>query len=214
MTNQRYTLFNYDHRPMVFVGDTYYNRMVYNNIHNDVSGCRIVRVEDIENNSQQWFDDHQFIAASSNVATKRFLTERIAKFKPKYFSVMGEGNKFDGANIGTNVFIENYNTMTCNDTNIGNHVTITSYVFFGHGATVGDYCHISGYSFISFSNISEGACIATRTSIAGKENNIITTANDCNFIINSTVTKSIISTGTYFGNKRVSIESSISYDIL
>ena len=77
---------------MVFVGDTHYNRMVYNNIRNSIPGCQLVRVEEIENNSQQWFDDHQFIASGSNVAVKRFLTERIAKFNPKYFSIMGEGN--------------------------------------------------------------------------------------------------------------------------
>ena len=216
MKNQHYTPFNYDNRPMVFVGDTYYNRMMYNSLYDGEWGwnCQLVRVEDIENNSQQWFDDHQFLAASSNVATKRFLTGRIAKFKPKYFSVMGEGNKFDGAEIGDGVFIENYNTMICNNITVGNHVTIANYVLLGHNATVSDYCHISSYSFISFSNVGVGACIATRTSITGKENDFITTALDCNFMINSTVTKSIDSTGTYFGNRRVSDESSVSYDML
>ena len=214
MRNQQYTPFNCDHRPMVFVGDTHYNRMVYDNIRTDIPGCQLVRVEEIESNSQQWFDDHQFIASGSNVAVKRFLTERIAKFNPKYFSIMGEGNKFDNTKIGLGVFIENYNTAICNDIVIGNHVTIANYVCLSHHTAINDYCHISSYSFINFAEVGEGNCIANRTSIIGKKHNIITTAKDCNFMINSTVTKNINSTGTYFGNKRMSEQSSVTYDIL
>jgi UDP-3-O-[3-hydroxymyristoyl] glucosamine N-acyltransferase len=214
--NQHYIPFNYDSRPMVFVGNTYYNQMLYNRMYDGDYGwnCQLVKVEDIENNSQQWFDDHQFMAASTNVATKRFLTERIAKFNPKYFSVMGSENKFDGVTIGCGVFIENFNTAVCNDIVIGDHVTMANYICLGHDATVGSYSHLSCYSYVNFANLGEGSCVAARSSFFGKKGRIINVAPNSNFMTGSTVTKDVATTGTYYSNRRVSSESSISYDML
>jgi hypothetical protein len=46
------------------------------------------------------------------------------------------------------------------------------------------------------------------------KNSIISTAPYCNFLTGSTVTKDILSSGTYFGNRRRSPETSLTYKFL
>jgi len=215
MNIQSYTILYNDQCPLVFVGKTYYNQMMYDYFSKNGYDCQLCLVEDIENNDQPWFDARRFIAASSNVATKRFITGRLAYRHPKYFSVVGLHNSFDEATqIGRGVFIENNNTAICNDIVIGDQVTITNYVCLGHNVNIGDLCHISAYSYLNFTTLGQGNCLASRVSIFGKKDNILFTSDNCNYLTGSTVTKTVDSTGTYYNNRRLSSETSVSYDIL
>ena len=109
--------------PLVFVGTTFYNTMLYEYF-SKIRSCYIFKVEEIENNDQSWFDRHQFMSAVSNVKTKYFLVEKIAHKRPHYFSVIGTGNVFANVNIGQNTLIQHYNVGVCEDIVIGNHCTI------------------------------------------------------------------------------------------
>jgi carbonic anhydrase/acetyltransferase-like protein (isoleucine patch superfamily) len=202
-----------NHATLVFVGDTFYNHHL-KNYFDGKKLCTIARVEDIENNSQAWFDDHQFMAASSNVRTKYFLTTRIAHMNPHYFSVVGSGNNFYNLDIGYNTYIQNYNTAIFGDATIGNHCTVGNYNILSHQTDIGDYCHLSSYSFINFAKLGNGNCVALRTNILGKPGGVLNITNHCNFMINSVVTKDISIHGTYFGNRSQSGKTSVDYDVL
>jgi UDP-3-O-[3-hydroxymyristoyl] glucosamine N-acyltransferase len=213
-SNQYYTVHNSNDRELVIVGDTFYSRSLYENLTKSQWEPILVKLEDIEHNDQKWFDRRQFIAPATNVKTKKMFVERLAHRNPHYFTVLGASNQFDNVEIGHNVFIENFNTAVCNDIVIGNHVTMSNYICLGHNATVGDFSHLSCYSYVNFANLGEGSCVAARTSFFGDKDRILNITNDCNFMTGSTVTKDITATGTYYSNKRVSSESSISYDML
>lgn len=213
VTTQQYNLLHDNDAPLVFVGDTFYNHHL-KNYFSSTRPCKIVRVEDIEHNSREWFNDHQFMSATSNVKTKHFLTERIADMNPHYFSVVGSGNNFYNLDIGYNTYIQNYNTAIFGDATIGNHCTIGNYNIFSHQTSIGDYCHISSYSFINFAKLADGNCVALRTNILGKPEAVLNITNHCNFMVNSIVTKSIKIPGTYFSNRRQSGKTSVDYDVL
>ena len=213
VTTQQYDLLYDNGAELVFVGDTFYNHHLTNHF-SSFRRCQIVQIEDIENNSQSWFDNHQFMSAASNVKTKYFLTERIAKMNPHYFSVIGSGNNFYNLDVGYNTYIQNYNTAIFGDATVGNHCTIGNYNILSHQTSIGDYCHVSSYSFINFSRIDNGNCVALRTNILGKPDAVLNITDHCNFMINSVVTKSIKIPGTYFSNRRQSGKTSVDYDVL
>jgi UDP-3-O-[3-hydroxymyristoyl] glucosamine N-acyltransferase len=136
-------------KPLIFVGTTFYNTMLYEYF-SKTRSCYIFKVEEIENNDQSWFDQHQFMSAVSNVKTKYFLVEKIAHKRPHYFSVIGTGNVFADADIGQNTFIQNYNVMVCEEVFIGNHCTIGNFNTIGHKTYINDYCHMGMYSLLNF----------------------------------------------------------------
>ena len=213
LTTQQYSI-EYDlGLPLVFVGHTFYNRHLYEYFCQQRE-CYLVRVEDIESNSQEWFNSHQFMSAVSNIKTKYFLVERIAHREPNYFSVVGFGNQFVNLLVGKNTYIQNYNTAIFGDAEIGNHCTIGNYNVLSHHTVVKDFCHISSFSFINFTNLDQGNCLALRTNILGKPDHILNIPMHCNFMVGSVVTKAVSHPGTYFGNRLQSGETSLTYDVL
>ena len=199
--------------PLVFVGTTFYNTMLYEYF-SKIRSCYIFKVEEIENNDQSWFDRHQFMSAVSNVKTKYFLVEKIANKCPHYFSVIGTGNVFANVNIGQNTLIQHYNVGVCEDIVIGNHCTIGNFNTIGHKTYINDYCHMSMYSFTNFNNIGTGTCMGSQISIIGKPEKFTHTADHCNFTLGSIVNRSIDNPGTYFGNRKLTDETSLTYKLL
>ena len=200
-------------KPLVFVGTTFYNKMLYEYFAKTRS-CYIVQVEEIEHNDQSWFDQHQFMSAVSNVKTKYFLVERVANKHPHYVSIIGTGNTFANVDIGHNTFIQNYNVCACQGVSIGNHCTIGNFNTIGHDTILSDYCHVSHYCLTNFSKIGTGSCIGSRTTMIGKLENLTITPDHCNFALGSVINKSINQPGTYFGSRRQSAETSLTYKIL
>jgi serine acetyltransferase len=213
ITNHQYSLLHDNGHHLCFVGRTVYNKMLYN-YWQDKKHCLHVTIEYAESQSQDWFDKHQFICAVSNVAFKRQVVERLSKFNPHYFSIVGSYNSFNNVNIGQGTYIQHYNDLAFGDGIIGDHCTLGSYLGFSHAVVVGDYCHISGYCFLNYTTLQKGVVLPVRTTILGDPDRQIEIAENCNFMTGSTVTKSITETGTYFGNRKVSAESSVTYKIL
>ena len=200
-------------KPMVFVGTTFHNTMLYEYF-SKTRSCYIFQVEEIENNDQSWFDRHQFMSAVSNVKTKYFLVEKIANKLPHYFTVLGTGNTFANVSIGQNTFIQHYNVGVCEDIVIGNHCTVGNFNTLGHNTYLNDYCHMSMYSLTNFNNIGTGTCMGSRATVIGKPDELTITADHCNFALGSVVNQSVDQPGTYFGNRRLSNETSLTYKIL
>ena len=213
ITNHQYSIIHDNGLPLVFVGNTVYNCMLYN-YWQDRRECLHVTVEYAEEQTQDWFNTHQFICAVSNVAFKREVVQRLSQFNPHYFSIIGSYNSFNKVTIGQGTYIQHYNDLAFGDGVIGNHCTLGSYLGFSHAVIVGNFCHISGYCFLNYATLKDGVVLPVRTTVLGDPDRQIEIVENCNFITGSTITKSIIETGTYFGNRRVSSESSVTYKIL
>lgn len=214
LKNISYQILRDHNKPLAFVGNTYFNAMLHKYFSAQGKDSTLLSVENAQTMNQEWFDSHQFICVSSNVATKRMVVDGIAKFKPDYFSIVGSNNLFLNLPIGEGSYIEHNTTAMWEGCSVGNHCTILSYNQIAHDVTINDFCHISGYSFLSYCEIGRGNCMALRTNILGDLKQPISTADNCNFMINSVVTKDVTETGTYFGNRRVKDDTSLNYDIL
>lgn len=196
--------------PINLVGNTYYNHSLFEYF-KPIRDCQIIRVEDILKMNHATLRNYQFHSSCSNVAFKQFVADQLTSYDLHWISIVGNNNLiFENVNIGINTFINNYNFMQ-SDASVGNHCTITTHSIIGHHTTVSDFCHVSAYSMINHTMLSKGSCVAIRSSFLGKKNAIISTAPYCNFLAESTVTKDVVNSGTYFGNRRVSIETSLTY---
>lgn len=213
LTNHEFSLLYDNGAPLCFVGHTVYNKMLYN-YWRDQRQCFLLSVEEAESQPQSWFDNHQFMCAVSNVAFKRFAVDKLSRFDPSYFSVIGTGNIFNNFTIGRGSYIQHYNDFSFGDGKVGDHCTVGSYMGFSHEVEVGDFCHISGYCFLNYATVHSGVVMPIWITVLGEPDSKIEIAEYCNFMINSTVTKSITETGTYLGNRKINNESSLTYKIL
>jgi serine acetyltransferase len=213
ITNHQYSIMHDNGNMLCFVGNTIYNEMLFN-YWKKKRKCLHVTVEYAEEQTQDWFNNHQFICAVSNVAFKRKVVDRLSKFNPHYFSIVGSYNSFNNVSIGQGTYIQHYNDLAFGDGVIGNHCTLGSYLGFSHAVIVGNFCHISGYCFLNYATLKDGVVLPVRTTVLGDPDRQIEIVENCNFMTGSTITKNITETGTYFGNRRVSSESSVTYKIL
>ena len=213
LSNQDYTIYHDQNRPLCFVGDTKYNHMMYQ-YWSTRRSCQLMSVEQVVERGQEWIDQYQFICAVSNINFKYFVVEKLKPFSPHYFSVVGVGNLFADVQIGVGTFIQNYNTATCEHITIGNHCTMSSFIHLSHNTTIGNYCHISSYNFINYACLEDGNLLAVRCNILGRPDHELSIIANCNFMLGSTVTKSIANSGTYFGNRRVNQNTSVETKIL
>lgn len=204
-------LFDLD-RPICFVGHTVYTQMLYEYFVK-IRPSSLVRLEDIENNDQSWFDQHQFICAATTISFKHLVVERLNKYRPHYVSILGVGNSFNQVDIGHGTFIQHYNIATFADVRIGNHCTIACHTTLGHDAVIDDYCHLSSYSVVTFAHLGEGCWLGMRSTAIGERNRLVKIGPNCNFLFNSRISRSIPEPGTYYGNKLVNQQTSLTYAV-
>lgn len=213
LTNHQYSLLHDNGQTLCFVGNTVYNHMLYNYWKHQRK-CLQLTIEEVESYTQDWVDQHQFICAVSNVAFKRLVVEKLSQFNLHYFSIVGSYNSFNNVTVGQGTFIQHYNDLAFGDGVVGDHCTLGTLNTFSHAVVVGNFCHVSAYCFLNYTTLQDGVVLPVRTTILGDPDRQIDIAENCNFMTGSTVTKSITETGTYFGNRRVSSESSVTYKIL
>lgn len=199
-------------RPICFIGNCQINTI----ISTELARSRCVENLTLEQTllrDQAWFDQHQFFCGISNIAFKKTVVESIAAFNPHYVSFIDTRASVDRcAKIGNNVFISHASTVFDN-TVIGNHTLVGS-SFLSHENIIGDFCHISPLSYLSYSKLGQGVAIGVGSVFAGKPDRIITVPDWCNFSLNSRVTRTIDTAGTYFGHKKLNDETSLTTDIL
>ena len=200
-------------RPLCFIGDTWHNRTQAHYWHNQ-RPCETVTLEHCLQQSQQWWDERQFMCAVTNVAFKKKVAELTTRFIPSWFSVINETSctGYDVI-VGRNTWVNCFNTIY--DSNIiGDHVTISNYVQLSHHVQIGDMCHISPYSYLCFADIGRGVCMAMRCAVPGKPGNRISVCDWANVLMDSRITRSITVPGTWYGNRKLNNQSSLDVKIL
>ena len=194
-------------KPLCFIGESYLNTELHN-FFKSSRDSKILRYEDIPK-AQEWVDSHQFITTLANIKLKKLIIDQLAEFTPSYFSICGKKNHIGhGVDVGRGAFICDFNLILDNAV-IGDHSIITTYTTLSHETNIESFCHIGPYTQVMFANVKTGCYISARTSIVGMKHNPLIITDHCNFLINSTITKNITISGTYYGNKRINYETSL-----
>lgn len=208
ISNLEFKLLYDNNKPLCFIGNSHSNRELFQYF-NQSHACEYVSYEDALVKPQQWFDDRQFIVTVASIQFKHLVVEGLSQFNPNYFSVYSTQNHIGfNVKIGRGVLIHAFNTIL-DDVVIGDHTMITTHTNLSYLSKVKDFCHIGPYSQVLAATLGSGCYLAARTSIVGKKDAITEVSDYCNFIIGSTVTKTIDLSGTYYGNKRIDTITSL-----
>jgi len=200
-------------RPLCFVGDTYYNQLLFDQF-KKIRLCVQFRIEDIESHDQAWFDQYQFMCSVSNVQFKHMVADRLAHRNIEYFSVVGDYNVFSGSQtIGKNTFINCFNFFQPNVI-IGDHCTITTHTAISHHANINSFSHISAYCMINHAVLEQGCCIGVRSTVLGKPDQLTVIPPHTNVMAGSVITKSLPMSGTYYNKRKVSDQTSLTHKLL
>jgi len=92
-----YTVLHDSGRDLCFIGNTHYNKLLYNYFCTQ-RGCVLLTLEELEQKSLQWIQQHQFMSIASHCNFKYKVKTLLDKLNVTYFSVMA-----DTAVIGQNV---------------------------------------------------------------------------------------------------------------
>lgn len=187
-------------RQLCFVGLGNMSRLIQKEFPDSVT----VSLEDLDQQSQSWFDSKQFIAITSDVALKQKIVASVLQRNGSFFSLVHEQNRISPTTkIGKGCYVDCYNQSLPNDdVEIGNHCLISSFIMLGHHVKIRDFCHVSAYCFLSNCELGQGTVVGVSSRIVGKVNQILQIADYCNILIGSTVTKSINISGTYFHDRK------------
>lgn len=210
-----YTKYNvlYDlDRTICFIGNCHINTIISNELERSRQVERIT-LEEIVLCDSEWFKQRQFFCGISSIVFKKHVVETIAHHSPHYVTIIDSNASVDrNAQIGHNTLISG-STFVVDDTSIGNHTMVNS-SFLSHENVIGNFCHISPLSYLSFSKLGQGVAVGINSIFAGHPTRIITVPDWCNFSLNSRVTRAIDVTGTYFGHKKLNNETSLTTNIL
>jgi len=208
----KYQLLHDNNQTLCFVGRSFTNSLLINYFAQHRSVVQH-SFEDLLAKDQSWFDSHQFIVTAANIPFKKMVIEALAPFDPSYFSVVAEHNHIGfNVTIGQGVVVDDFNVL-CDGTVIGNYTTISHHCALTHGVSVGDFCHVGPYAQLLYAAVGNGSYMAARTSVVGSRDKPIATAEYCNFIIGSIVTKNIDTTGTYYSNRCIDRAGSLTKKI-
>ncbi|HAC15148.1 MAG TPA: hypothetical protein DCE78_04285 [Bacteroidetes bacterium] len=200
-------------KPTCFIGDSYAIKSIIKIMsHLEIEQ---VSLEEALTKDKNWWDARQFFHASTQVAFRKSLVEKCQEFNPCWISFVSDTNVIDSkVTIGKNVLVNQFNHLY-GPAIIEDHSIITSFCQISHLVLIKEFNYISPYSYLCFTELGKGNCLATRSVFLGKSmDSPLVTADWCNFIVNSTVTKSVRQTGTYFGNRMIDNKCSLESKIL
>jgi len=171
-----------------------------------------VSFEFVQSQTLDWINQRQFLIGTSVVKFKQQVVNYLDRFGAHYFSLVGINNIISpGTQIGKGTFINIFNDLSA-DSIIGDHCVVTTHCQFGHNVEIGSLSHISSYAYLNNTVLGKGTIIGLRVSMVSRSQILIT--DYCNFILNGVVTDSVIQSGTYFGNRKMSDQNSIEHRIL
>jgi UDP-3-O-[3-hydroxymyristoyl] glucosamine N-acyltransferase len=198
--------------PLCFIGNTFHNHTLYNYFKQS-RPCEHLSLEEVAGKDQSWIDARQFMGVVTSVPFKKQIADTLADRNIKWFSTV-TANSHIGHNvkIGYNTFVNNFNVVY-DDVVVGDHCTLANHLAISHCVSIGDFCHISPFSYLCFTTLGDGVCIGLRGTFPGKPDNRLTIADWSNFMLDSTVTESIESSGTYAGKRKQSDDTSLTLKI-
>jgi NDP-sugar pyrophosphorylase family protein len=208
----QYSIIHDHDLPLCFIGNTFHNHTLYNYFKN-LRPCEHLSLEQVAEKDQNWINSRQFMGVVTIIAFKKQIADTLADKNIKWFSVV-TANSHIGHNvkIGFNTFINNF-SVVYDDVVVGDHCTLTNHLSISHCVVIGDFCHIGPFSYLCFTTLNDGVCVGIRGTFPGKPDNQLTIAAWSNFMLDSTVTKSITVSGTYSGKRKQSDETSLTLKI-
>ena len=210
-----FTILHDNGKPLCFVGNNSMNKSIYL-FFKDYKNSIIVSYEDLFIKDRDWYSKYQFIAITSVVAKKIEIVEHLKAVGAHFFSVIYEHSPIlPGTHIGHGTYIGVYNSINVNDIFIGDHVLIGVHNTLGHNCTINDFCHIGHYSFLNCCNIGKGSALGVRIDIMSKFGaEILNIAEYSNIMSHSLVTESLLESGTYYKNRKISNQTSLTERML
>lgn len=121
-------------------------------------------ISDVESYKIQ--EDDVFTCALGSVKWKKYYVEMIVSKGGIFINLVHPTLIFNSnVKMGKGLIVFMYSNIS-NDCNIGDFVTIQSFVGVGHDSKIGDWCHINAYSFMGgFAILEEEVCLNTRATI-------------------------------------------------
>jgi acetyltransferase-like isoleucine patch superfamily enzyme len=199
----------YDHdKPLVFVGHSYHNRCL-NRYFSPSRSSQLVSIEELEQQSQTWLQDHQFMCVMSNVSFRLKVKNFFKDVPADLFSVVSADSVLGhNVTIGRSTLI-NHKNVLYDDAKVGDFSCITNFVMISHEVIIGDLCHIAPYGYFSFCSIGHGNFVGINNQFFGYPETKILTPAWCNFYANGRLTESVASSGTWAGRKLVDDRTSL-----
>lgn len=195
-------------KPLVFVGQSYHNTCLGRYF----AGSRSVQVlslEDLAQQSNQWFRDHQFMCAMSNIAFKQKIKNFLESKSADLFSVVSVNSTIGhNVTIGRSTLINHMNVLY-DQSRIGDFSCVTNFVVISHEVSVGDLCHIGPYCYLCYSEIGTGNFVGLHSQFFGYPETRISTAAWCNFYANSRIANPVSTSGTWAGKKLADTRTSL-----
>lgn len=206
--NLEYQILHDRSLPMAFVGDTFHNHTLYDYFQSR-RPCEHISLEQALERDDDWYHNTQIMAVVTNVSFKKTLAQSLGARPVQWFSVVSTNTMLHHRiKIGMNTLINSYNVFY-DDCRIGDHCTLTNYVMLSHEVVVGDMCHISPFTYLCYTELKSGVVVGIRSSFPGRPNDPLVIAPWTNVLMESRLTRSIIESGTYAGNRKVNDESSL-----
>ena len=197
---------------LCFVGNTFHNHTLYNYF-KELRPCEHLSLEEVTSKDQSWIDQRQFMGVVTSIPFKKQIADTLTDKNVKWFSAISSNSQIGhNVTIGFNTFINNFNVVY-DDVVVGDHCTLTNHLAISHCVAVGNFCHVSPYSYLCFTTLGDGVCIGIRGTFPGKPDHRLTVAPWSNFMLDSIVTESIDTSGTYAGKRRQSDETSLTLKI-
>jgi bifunctional N-acetylglucosamine-1-phosphate-uridyltransferase/glucosamine-1-phosphate-acetyltransferase GlmU-like protein len=201
-----------DGREICIVGNSYVNQLAYNCLKTRRS-VKLMSFEQAQQQSEFFFQDHQFFSTSSTMSFKKNMIEWLQSKNVSFISLVDDSTIIDNyTDIGYNTVILNHNTIFP-QTTIGNHCHLVNYITLVHNSVISDFCYVCGYSYLCFTHLGTGVVVGMRSSFVPKPPVQLSIPAWTNFLLNSTINQPIATAGTYFGNRKISDETSLTYNI-
>ena len=206
--NLEFEIIHDNNKDLCFIGNSFTNETLYRYF-KQYRSAEIIRYEDALGKNQEWFNNHQFIVTAASVQFKKMVVNGLSNFSPHYFSVLAQSNRIGfNVSIGHGSVIDDFNTILDGAT-IGDHSLISHHCAISHGVTIGNFCLIGPLTSLLFTNLGSGCYVGVRSSFIGYADKPTIVTDYCNFIVGSTVTKSIDKAGTYFNNRCIDNQTSL-----
>jgi len=178
--------------------------------------AELITVEDLKLKDQAWFNNRQFIVASSDVRFKINTVSYLEKFHAHFFSIVSTAAELGPlAKIGHGTCIQSYNSIWLGKIQIGNHIMIGVHNAIGHDIVIEDYSHVSHHSFLSQCTIKQGCVLGTRVDVVpatlGQQ---LVIPEFCNILSRSRISSSLPTSGTWYDKRQVSEDTSLTHRIL
>lgn len=201
-------------KPLCFVGRSSLTQQIMKLLQL-TRECVNSDIEALEQQSDSWLAQHQFIALTSDVSFKMRCVETLDQRGVDWFSIIYDTSLTinPDVKIGRGTLVCNFVDMICGEHDIGDHVVLSALVQLGHRVIIEDFCHVSAFCFLNNSHIGQGSVIGLRSSIMN-QTGCTTIPAYTNILSGSIINADITTSGTYYHRKRVDSRGSLEHRIL